>query len=523
MPLRPLRLLPVLALSVAALHCGAPSSDPNASSNEEVSSSASAGPIHPEASAGLCLDVVGQGTVNGTQVQVWSCSGNANQQWAYDGTSLRVYGDKCLDVTSGSTTDGTKLQIWDCIAGNTNQRWTRTGETFQWAGNGKCLDLTSGAATSGTLVQSWTCYAGTTNQEWSLGAASSGGGGRGSGSGSGSGRGSGSGGTTTPPPPAASVDYAPYFPTWVWGGSGYAFTSLADLQKKSGLDEVTIAFVLSNGGCDTTQDIEQNLDDVKAFEAAGGHVKASFGGADGAYVESKCGSASALASAYEAFVDATGITDLDFDVEQDPMETDAVNAMRGQALKIVQGSRGVKVAFTLPANPSPGGGLTGEGLSVVRSAIEAGVTVSHVNFMTMDYGDSFGGQPLAPVVEGTLYDGHKQIHEPRPRDLLGGGVADARSHPDDREERRLRGLLARRRELSRLVRDDEPRGARLVLVDRPRPAGERLQLREHGRVHGLRVQCDLRGGVPLRAPAREARPSCAGRERSTLGAVWEAR
>jgi chitinase len=211
-----------------------------------------------------------------------------------------------------------------------------------------------------------------------------------------------------PPAPTGS-DYAPYFPTWVWGGSGYAFTGLADLQQKAGLNEVTIAFVLSNGGCNTTRDIEQNLSDVQAFIAKGGHVKASFGGADGTYVESACSDATSLATAIAGFVDATGITDLDFDVEQDPAETDAVNAMRGQALASVQASHGIKVAFTLPANPSPNGGLTSEGLSVVSHAVSAGVTVSHVNFMTMDYGDGYGGSALAPVVIGSLNDGQKQI------------------------------------------------------------------------------------------------------------------
>ncbi len=215
--------------------------------------------------------------------------------------------------------------------------------------------------------------------------------------------------SSTMPPPAAGIDYAPYFPTWVWGSGGYAFTGLADLQTKAGVNEVTIAFVLSNGGCNTTQDIEQNMDDVNAFIAAGGHLKASFGGADGDYVESKCSSAAALATAIEGFVDSTGITDLDFDIEQDPNETDTVNEMRGQALKMVQDSKGIKVAFTLPANPSPGGGLTDEGKSVVSHALSAGVTVSHVNFMTMDYGDNYGGSPLAPVVEGTLNDGQAQI------------------------------------------------------------------------------------------------------------------
>jgi len=210
-------------------------------------------------------------------------------------------------------------------------------------------------------------------------------------------------------PASAAIDYAPYFPTWVWGGSGYAFTGLADLQKQSGLSEVTIAFVLSNGGCNTTQDVEQNMSDVQAFVAAGGHLKASFGGADGTYVESQCSSASALASAIEDFVTATGITDLDFDIEQDPVLTDTVNKMRGQALAMVQASKGIKVAFTLAANPSPGGGLTSQGQSVVSNALAAGVVISHVNFMTMDYGDSYGGSPLAPVVEGSLNDGHTQL------------------------------------------------------------------------------------------------------------------
>jgi chitinase len=213
-------------------------------------------------------------------------------------------------------------------------------------------------------------------------------------------------------PAAPAIDYAPYFPTWVWGGSGYAFTGLADLQKKSGLNEVTIAFVLSNGGCDTTQDIEDNAADVKAFRSAGGHVKASFGGADGAYVESKCSDAASFAAAIEAFVDATGITDLDFDIEQDPVLTDSVNAMRGSALKLAQDARGIQVAFTLAANPhtsgSPGG-LTSQGLSVVTHAVAAGVVIRHVNLMTMDYGDSYAGQPLAPVAIGSLTDANAQL------------------------------------------------------------------------------------------------------------------
>ncbi len=403
-----------LALTVASLslvagaHCTAEMSGAPSESSTEGVSATSTGPIHPFASASLCLDVVNQSTANGAAVQVWSCSGNANQQWTYDGTSLRVYGTKCLDVTGGSTTNGTKLQIWDCSSGNANQKWTRSGNTLVWSNESKCLDLTGGAAANGTLLQSWACVAGDTNQEWTLGTTSGGGGSSSGGtsggsSSGGSSSGSSSGGTSNP---STGSDYAPYFPTWVWGGGGYAFNNLVDLKNKSGLNEVTIAFVLSNGGCNTTQDIEDNLSDVKAFIAAGGHVKASFGGESGAYVESKCANASAFASAIEGFVDATGITDLDFDIEQGPMLTDSVNAMRGQALQMAQASRGIKVAFTLQDNPPPGGGLASGGQSVVSHAVAAGVKISHVNLMTMDFYD---GKAVIADATGSLTNGHAQL------------------------------------------------------------------------------------------------------------------
>jgi hypothetical protein len=162
------RLFTLSLLTLGAAHCAAPTASEGTGSPEAVSNTTgSAGPIHPRASANLCLDVVGKATANGSQVQVWSCTGNTNQQWTYDGTNLRVYGNKCLDVTNGSTADGTKLQIWDCVAEDPNQSWVQSGATLAW--NGKCLDLTGGVAQPGTLVQSWSCVAGDPNQEWSFG------------------------------------------------------------------------------------------------------------------------------------------------------------------------------------------------------------------------------------------------------------------------------------------------------------------------------------------------------------------
>jgi hypothetical protein len=180
-----------------------------------------------------------------------------------------------------------------------------------------------------------------------------------------------------------AIQFAPYFETWAWGDNSYPFTSLVDLKNKSGVNGVTLAFVISNGGCTTTQDIENNQSDVNAFIAGGGLVKASFGGAAGTYVDAACSSAGAFAGAVSAFVTATGIKDLDFDVEQSPVMTTAANQKRGQGLAMVQSQMGIKVSFTLPVDTT---GLQSNGLDVVVQAVNAGVTVSHVNLMVMDYG-----------------------------------------------------------------------------------------------------------------------------------------
>lgn len=186
------------------------------------------------------------------------------------------------------------------------------------------------------------------------------------------------------PPPVSTIEYAPYFYSWGWGNSVYPFTSLVDMQKKAGVNGVTLAFVLAKSGtCAPSTGISSHVADINAFRAAGGAVKASFGGASGTYLEAVCPDATSLANAIGAFVDATNVRDLDFDVEQSGVMTSTVNTRRAQALAQVQASRGAKIAFTLAVDPS---GLSSASLDVVKKALAAGVDISHVNLMVMDYG-----------------------------------------------------------------------------------------------------------------------------------------
>nr|WP_229806085.1 lectin [Microbispora rosea] len=116
--------------------------------------------------SGRCLDVTGASQANGTEVVIWDCHGQANQQWTFTGAGeLRVYGNKCLDVYDRGTADGTPVIIWDCN-GQDNQKWRFNPDgTITAVGADKCLDVANYGTANGSKVHIWTCHGGT-NQRW---------------------------------------------------------------------------------------------------------------------------------------------------------------------------------------------------------------------------------------------------------------------------------------------------------------------------------------------------------------------
>ena len=116
--------------------------------------------------SGRCVDVPNSTQTLGTQVQLYDCSGGANQQWTTTATNeLRVYGGDCLDAYGKGTTNGTKVAIWSCN-GQTNQQWRINADgTIVGVQSGLCLDATGAATANGTLLELWTCN-GQSNQKW---------------------------------------------------------------------------------------------------------------------------------------------------------------------------------------------------------------------------------------------------------------------------------------------------------------------------------------------------------------------
>lgn len=76
-------------------------------------------------SLGKCLDSPTNATA-GAKAQLWDCHGGANQRWNLNanGTISNAQSGLCLDVSGNGTANGTQVVLWTCT-GAANQRWSR--------------------------------------------------------------------------------------------------------------------------------------------------------------------------------------------------------------------------------------------------------------------------------------------------------------------------------------------------------------------------------------------------------------
>jgi hypothetical protein len=85
--------------------------------------------IAMKANTNKCLDVVGNGTANGTPIEIQDCDGSTAQAWTITPDVQtgafkfkHVASGRCLDVTGWSTADGARMEIYDC-SGGANQKF----------------------------------------------------------------------------------------------------------------------------------------------------------------------------------------------------------------------------------------------------------------------------------------------------------------------------------------------------------------------------------------------------------------
>lgn len=134
---------------------------------------------------------------------------------------------------------------------------------------------------------------------------------------------------------------------------------------------------------------------VSSLRGLGGDVAVSFGGAANNELAVAITDVKALQNAYQSVITAYGLTRVDFDIEGAAVNDRTSIDRRSQALAALQktavaAGQPLQVWFTLPVLPT---GLTADGLYVLQSALKYGVTISGVNVMAMDYGNSAAPNP----------------------------------------------------------------------------------------------------------------------------------
>jgi hypothetical protein len=188
------------------------------------------------------------------------------------------------------------------------------------------------------------------------------------------------------PRPLTTRVVAPYIDTTL----GFDMVRMAAL---TGVRNYTLAFLVSGGGCSAVWGDQARFplgyynEQISALRSMGGDVIPSFGGYNGIELAQACGSADALQNAYQQVIDAYQLTWIDFDIEDGPsgaIRDGAANARRNAALVGLQAANpNLKITMTLPVATT---GLTAAGQTLLRDAKCAGVSLSSIAILAMNYG-----------------------------------------------------------------------------------------------------------------------------------------
>ncbi|HEV7978848.1 chitinase [Amycolatopsis sp.] len=196
------------------------------------------------------------------------------------------------------------------------------------------------------------------------------------------------------PAASAAVDpilASPYI--YQWSGN----TNTSAIMSATGVKAFTLAFVLSDGGCNPKWDGTRSLTGSDAtlinnIRAAGGDVIPSFGGWSGTKLGTKCTSASALAGAYQKVISQYNLKAIDLDIENtDEFENNTVQDRILGAVKIVKANNpGLRVVITIPTETT---GPSATGKRLINQSKALGANVDAWSVMPFDF--SNGGDMAA--------------------------------------------------------------------------------------------------------------------------------
>lgn len=164
----------------------------------------------------------------------------------------------------------------------------------------------------------------------------------------------------------------------------------ASVLAATGVQDLTLAFILTHGKCNPEWDGERPLlggSDQAAIEgirAAGGEVDVSFGGWSGKKLGSSCKTPAALAGAYQKVIDAYSLNDIDIDIEHTEFTSKKVRKRVIEALAVVHAQDpGLEISVTFGTEE---GGPEPDGRSLIADAAAIGFQPSAWTIMPFDFG-----------------------------------------------------------------------------------------------------------------------------------------
>ncbi|GAA1155562.1 hypothetical protein GCM10009630_61900 [Kribbella jejuensis] len=194
----------------------------------------------------------------------------------------------------------------------------------------------------------------------------------------------------------ASIGAAPYLYLG-WGDP----QKPTDVMNAAGNKWFTLAFVLSDGGCNPKWDGDRALTGgsdqsaINSIRAAGGDVIPSFGGWSGNKLGEKCSSASALAAAYQKVIDAYQLKAIDIDIEDTEFHSATARQRVISALKTVKSKNpGLKAYITMGTDQT---GPDASGVDLINKGAAAGLANDGWVLMPFDFGG--GSTNMATLTE----------------------------------------------------------------------------------------------------------------------------
>ncbi len=212
--------------------------------------------------------------------------------------------------------------------------------------------------------------------------------------------------------------------SWTGGYVDVTETPAFEFESRLGTGQknVVLAFVVSHDDmCEPSWGSYHTLDEadlaldldrrIAQVQESGRTAVLSFGGAYNKDLADVCSTAEMTAKAMNLAISRYEIDTIDLDIENSSLTDVDGRVRRAEATAQLQeeaSGRGEELAvwLTLPADRN---GLTNDGVETVKSFLDAGVTLSGVNLMTMNFGVPSSETSMADLSQEALEAGHSQL------------------------------------------------------------------------------------------------------------------